>query len=56
MQQLEAVKQYLINPVEIGEEGLLAVLGNEEDVTIEPVPVIEGFIGFDTDAQLQALR
>ena len=52
--QLEAVKHYLINPVEMREKDL-SVLMNEEDVTIEPVPVIEGFIGFD-DTQLQALR
>ena len=53
-QQLAAVRQYLINPVEMREKDL-RILTNEEDVTIEPVPVIEGFIGFDTDA-LQALR
>ena len=52
--QLEAVKHYLINPVEMREKDL-SVLMNEEDATIEPVPVIEGFIGFD-DTQLQALR
>lgn len=53
-QQLAAVRQYLINPVEMREKDL-RILTNEEDVTIEPVPVIEGFIGFDADA-LQALR
>ncbi len=52
--QLAAVKQYLINPVEMREKDL-SVLVNEEDVTIDPVPTIQGFIGFD-QAQLQALR
>ena len=52
--QLEAVKHYLINPVEMREKDL-SVLANEEDVEIEPVPVIEGFIGFD-EAALEALR
>ena len=52
--QLEAVKHYLINPVEMREKDL-SVLINEEDVEIEPVPIIEGFIGFD-EAALEALR
>ena len=41
--QLAAVKQYLINPVEMREKDL-SVLVNEEDVTIDPVPTIQGFI------------
>ncbi len=53
-EQLTAIKHYLINPVEMCEKDL-SILVNEEDVSIEPVPTIEGFIAFD-EAQLQVLR
>lgn len=53
-EQIDAVKHYLINPVEMREKDL-SILVNEEDVTIEPVPTIHGFINYD-EAQLQALR
>lgn len=51
---IQAVKKYLINPVEMREKDL-SVLGYEEDVEIEPVPVLEGFCALD-DAGLEALR
>ena len=38
-EEIQAVKKYLINPVEMREKDL-AVLGYEEDVEIEPVPVL----------------
>lgn len=53
-EQLAAIKHYLINPVEMREKDL-TVLINEEDVTIEPVPTIDGFMNFDEQA-LQELR
>lgn len=52
-EELAGIKKYLINPVEMREKDL-NVLGYEEDVEIEPVPVIEGFISMDDDA-LKAL-
>ena len=51
---IQAVIKYLINPVEMREKDL-AVLGYEEDVEIEPVPVLEGFRSLD-EAGLEALR
>lgn len=51
---VDAVKTYLINPVENREKDL-HVLGYEEDVEIEAVPHIDGFISFDR-AALENLR
>ncbi|MCB6603746.1 hypothetical protein LI129_23370, partial [Erysipelatoclostridium ramosum] len=45
-EEVQAVKKYLINPVEMREKDL-AVLGYEEDVEIEPVPVLTGFRDLD---------
>lgn len=53
-EEIQAVKKYLINPVEMREKDL-AVLGYEEDVEIEPVPVLIGFRDLD-EAGLEALR
>ncbi|MGX8833340.1 phosphoribosylformylglycinamidine synthase [Amedibacillus sp. YH-ame6] len=53
-QDVDAVKKYLINPVENREKDL-NVLGYEEDVEIEAVPVLKGFCELD-DAGLEALR
>lgn len=53
-EDIQAVTRYLINPVEMREKDL-AVLGYEEDVEIEPVPVLEGFRILD-EAGLEALR
>lgn len=41
-EDVQAVKKYLINPVEMREKDL-SILGYEEDVEIEPVPVLTGF-------------
>lgn len=51
--EIISIKKYLINPVEMREKDL-QVLGYEEDVEIEPVPMIEGFCAMD-DATLQSL-
>lgn len=48
-EELEAVKRYLINPVEMREKDL-DVLSYEEDVEIEAVPVLEGFRKMDDEA------
>lgn len=53
-EDIQAVTRYLINPVEMREKDL-AVLGYEEDVEIEPVPVLEGFRSLD-EAGLEVLR
>lgn len=47
--ELLAVKKYLINPVEMREKDL-SVLTYEEDVEIEPVPIVEGFCAMDDTA------
>lgn len=47
--ELAAVKGYLINPVEMREKDL-NVLHYEEDVEIEPVPILEGFREMSEDA------
>ena len=52
--ELTAIKKYLINPVENREKDL-SVLGYEEDVEIEAVPVLEGFCNLD-EKGLEALR
>ena len=53
-EEIIAVKKYLINPVEMREKDL-AVLAYDEDVEIEEVPVLEGFISLDREG-LEALR
>ena len=53
-EEMDAIRKYLINPVEMREKDL-SVLVNEEDVEIEPVPVLEGFCELDEDG-LQKLR
>ena len=53
-EEVASVKKYLINPVENREKDL-QVLGYEEDVEIEPVPVLKGFCSLD-EAGLEALR
>lgn len=52
--EIAAIKKYLINPVENREKDL-NVLGYEEDVEIEAVPVLHGFCELD-DAGLEELR
>lgn len=47
--ELLSVKKYLINPVEMREKDL-SVLTYEEDVEIEPVPILEGFRNMDDHA------
>ena len=42
VKDLEKIKKYLINPVETREKDL-TVLENNEDVTVEQVPVLDGF-------------
>lgn len=49
-----AIKKYLINPVENREKDL-SVLGYEEDIEIEAVPVLEGFCKLNENG-LEALR
>lgn len=51
--QLDAIKAYLINPVELREKDL-SVLSIDEDVEIEPEVIIEGFRSMD-DGALRAL-
>ncbi|WP_290172307.1 phosphoribosylformylglycinamidine synthase [uncultured Dubosiella sp.] len=53
-EQVEAIKTYMINPVEAREKDL-SVLEDDQDVAIEDVPVIEGFTAMDDDA-LEKLR
>ena len=42
VKDLEKIKKYLINPVETREKDL-SILENNEDVTVEPVPVLDEF-------------
>lgn len=44
--ELAAIKKYLINPVEMREKDL-SILSYEEDVEIEPVPILDGFRNMD---------
>lgn len=48
-EELQAVKKYLINPVEMREKDL-SVLIYEEDVEIESVPILTGFCEMDDSA------
>lgn len=52
--ELAQIKKYVINPVEMREKDL-QVLENDEDVTVEPVEVVHGFIELD-EAGLKAYR
>ena len=52
--QLEAIKNYLINPVEAREKDL-SVLENDLDISVEDVPVLTGFISKSKE-ELEALR
>ncbi len=52
--QLEAIKHYLINPVEMREKDL-SLLQPEANAMAEPVPVLEGFCAMD-DKALSTLR
>lgn len=42
VKDLDKIKKYLINPVETREKDL-SILENNEDITVEPVPVLDGF-------------
>ncbi len=53
-EELNAVRKYLINPVEMREKDL-SVLEYDEDVEIEPVPVLTGFCELD-EVGLEELR
>ncbi|WP_304775924.1 phosphoribosylformylglycinamidine synthase [uncultured Faecalibaculum sp.] len=52
--QKQAIASYVINPVESRIKDL-SVLENDQDVQVEPVPVLEGFTGMDEPA-LEALH
>ncbi|MFK4785696.1 phosphoribosylformylglycinamidine synthase [Fusobacterium sp. MFO224] len=45
IKSFEKIKEYIINPIETREKNL-NVLGEEEDITIEDVPIIEGFVHY----------
>lgn len=51
---LDAVRKSMINPIEMREKDL-SVLSAEEDTTVLPVPIVEGFIEWD-DEELEAYR
>lgn len=53
-EEINAVKHYLINPVEMREKDL-SILAYEEDVDIEPVLTIVGFTEY-TEDQIKAFR
>ena len=44
----DKIKKYIINPIETREKDL-NVLSNEEDITIEDVPIVEGFINYSQE-------
>ncbi|MFA6709038.1 MAG: phosphoribosylformylglycinamidine synthase, partial [Fusobacterium sp.] len=48
IQDFDKIKKYIINPIETREKNL-NVLSNEEDITIEDVPIIEGFINYSQE-------
>lgn len=52
--EIQAIKSYLINPVENCEKDL-QVLAYDEDITIEPVPILHGFTTYNEE-QICALR
>ncbi|MDP0492865.1 MAG: phosphoribosylformylglycinamidine synthase [Fusobacterium sp. JB021] len=45
IKSFEKIKKYIINPIETREKDL-SILNNEEDITIEDVPIIEGFVEY----------
>lgn len=48
---INKIKHYLINPVEMREKDL-SILVNDEDVTIDAVPIVEGFTAYN-EAELK---
>lgn len=50
----EKIKNYIINPIETREKDL-NILSSEEDISIEDVPVIEGFISY-SEKQIEEFR
>ena len=44
--ELDTIKGYLINPVEMREKDL-SILENDEDVSVEPVETVKGFISWN---------
>ena len=48
IQNFDKIKKYIINPIETREKDL-NILSNEEDITIEDVPIIEGFINYSQE-------
>lgn len=54
-QDIEEIKKYLINPVEMREKDL-RVLGYEEDVEIEAVPTLTGFTSLDEEGLQEIIK
>lgn len=50
----EKIKNYIINPIETREKDL-DILSSEEDISIEDVPIIEGFISY-SEKQIEEFR
>ena len=48
--EIEKIKQYYINPIEMREKDLQAPLSFDENVEIEDVPTYEGFIDYNDEA------
>ncbi len=55
-EELERIKQYMINPIEMREKDLSAPLTLTEDVEILPVPVYDGFIQYKKEDLQEFLR
>ena len=53
-EQLAAIEHYMINPVESRKKNM-DILDDSQNVAIQDVPVLEGFIDYDKD-QLDAMR
>ena len=47
--EIEKIKQYYINPIEMREKDLQAPLSLDENVEIEDVPTYEGFIDYSDE-------
>ena len=47
--EIEKIKQYYINPIEMREKDLQAPLSFDENVEIEDVPTYEGFIDYSDE-------
>ena len=54
--ELERIKHYVINPIEMREKDLEAPLNLEDDVTIEDIPVYEGFIQYKEPQLIEFLK